>query len=416
MSLSVGGVEITHFNNVQISYQADDYGISGVMSQQLTFDVPQTDTTQLYNYGAAVTFTYANNYGSVDFPTFYIYSRKSGSYTCYDAAMFLEIECSLTEDDAITTDSNGDKYFATTNVINNIIGVSGVSGIDVGSIISGYITLMPKDEVVGKTCRDILSSLAESACGCFYVAADNTIKFIQFGGSSYSAFAPTYYSTVQYGLTKSFSNIVITNGSKQYIYGSSSADAYRVLKIDSIYASSELAGAVITAVQDKSYQAWSSTVLVQSVYAGPFSVVTINGTQLIANYGRLKFSAGCIAELGANSVIESEYTNRIDRTLKTRVKIGETNGNTEMDRDGIKYVYTNENSDGSTTTEKYGMNVEKGGITTYDGIMMSASPKSIQKVSDNEVLYIYDNYSIRVTADGTGDTRTNPTYEVIYND
>lgn len=53
------------------------------------------------------------------------------------------------------------------------------------------------------------------------------------------------------------------------------------------------------------------------------------------------------------------------------------------------------------------------GIMQDEIIRINPRMAKITKVSDNEVLWDYDNCTVRVTADGSGDTRENFKAEVM---
>lgn len=398
-----------HFNNLQISYTADGYGARGVCSQQLTFDVPacdyDDDTVGLFPYGAEVLVSCGT-----DVPVFYVSSRKpSGgrlSFTCYDRAMFTSAKCTLEESDfTAEEDSNGSsnssdtknkpKFASVSAVLANIKSICGFTEIAAGDIIGTKITKCPKDKVFGRTAKEILSDLAEAACGCFFVQG-GVLTFLTFAsGASSALFSADKYSSIEYGLTKVCGSVIMTDGSRTYASGGDT-DAYHTMKISSVYASEELAGAVIGAIQNKSYRAWSCKALV-SAYPAPGAGITFGETVLVTNFCRMKITDyGLYAEMGRNSVQENEYD-----PLADRVQIGEVNGSTKMTRQGIKFV--NENS-----KTEYGFEITEGGITKFDGAMIDGvMPESVEKVSDTEQIISYGNKKYKLTYDVVSGKKTN---------
>lgn len=398
LALSIGGIDVPHFNNLQISYTADGYGARGVCSQQLTFDVPacdyDDDTVGLFPYGAEVLVSCGT-----EVPVFYVSSRKpSGgrlSFTCYDRAMFTSAKCTLeesdftAEEDSSGGDSSSDsdsncssgssnssdkknkpKFASVSAVLANIKSICGFTEIAAGDIIGTKITKCPKDKVFGRTAKEILSDLAEAACGCFFVQG-GVLTFLPFAcGASSALFSADKYSSIEYGLTKVCGSVIMTDGSRTYASGGDT-DAYHTMKISSVYASEELAGAVIGAIQNKSYRAWSCRALV-STYPAPGAGITFGESVLVTNFCRLRITDfGLYAEMGRNSVQENEYD-----PLADRVQIGEVNGSTKMTRQGIKFV--NENS-----KTEYGFEMAGEGVARFAGAILNGMMPTAVKIAED---------------------------------
>ena len=350
---------------------------------------------------------------------FYVSSRKpSGgrlSFTCYDRAMFTSAKCTLEESDftaeeGSSSDSGSDgssdssnssdtntknkpKFASVSAVLANIKSICGFTEIAAGDIIGTKITKCPKDKVFGRTAKEILSDLAEAACGCFFVQG-GVLTFLPFAsGASSALFAADKYSSIEYGLTKVCGSVIMTDGSRTYASGGDT-DAYHTMKISSVYASEELAGAVIGAIQNKSYRAWSCKALV-SAYPAPGAGITFGETTLVTNFCRLKITDyGLYAEMGRNSVQENEYD-----PLADRVQIGEVNGSTKMTRQGIKFV--NENS-----KTEYGFEMAGEGVARFAGALLNGMlPTAVKIAEDGKSLRANYNgkifeYAITEDADG----------------
>ncbi len=395
---------------MQISYCADGVGAKGIICQQLSFDLPACeygDTSGLFPYEAEVVVSC-----SLELPKFYVYSRRPNgvnlSFTCCDRSMFTSKISSVTEDSLYTvltsepadwntnyknyytksengynavTGSNapvftGGKYYSLENggyipvstVINDISNVCGFAYINTGDIIGSAIDKIHKDNVIGKSAKEILSGLAEASCGCFFVQTNNSLAFLPFAGGSFSAkFPVTKHEKIGYGLSKSCDSIIISDGSRIYSSGGSS-DVFHTMKIDTVYASAKLAAAVINEIGEKEYTAWKCGNSLVDSYPAPGSGIEFEGNVLVCNFCKLKLtSGGYFASMGRNDISESEYSSEYTRSLSERVKIGETNGNTKMTRDGVKFVYVNENS-----SEEYGFKAMAGGVTEFAGTILNS--------------------------------------------
>lgn len=427
LGITVGGIEVPHFNNVQIAYSADGVGAKGVMCQQLTFNVPACeygDTSGLFPYRAEVAVSC-----SLELPKFYVYSRKPNgvnlSFTCCDRSMFASEISSITDDSLYTVlssepsdwaqsykkyftksangyssvtgssaptftsgkyyslENNG--YIPTSTVIDDLTHICGFKYISTGDIIGSAITEIHKDNVIGKSAKEILSGLAEAACGCFFVQTDGSLAFLPFASGSFSGqFAVEKHEKICYGLSKSCDSVFISDGSRAYSSGSVS-DVYHTVKIDTVYASQALAGAVINSLKGKEYTAWKCGNSLVNFYPAPGSGIEFEGKLLVCNFCRLKLtSAGFFASMGRNDVSESEYSSEYARSLSERVKIGEINGNTKITRDGVKFVFINENSKSSGGIEEYGFNAMAGGITEFTGSILNSIQPTGKFVTDTE--------------------------------
>ena len=424
IGITIGGSEIPHFNNVQVSYSSDGTGEKGVISQQLSFNVPAAEyliDKGGFPYGTEVIV----NCG-LSLPKFYLYSQKPNgvnvSLVCYDRVMFTSEKLTFTEDsfyNALTSkpsdweknyknyytksDSGyskvtgssaptfeSGKYYSAGNipvssVIENIEAVCGFPSINTGNIIGSVITQLPKDSVYNKTAKAVLSELAEASAGCFFVQSDNSLTFMPFACSSVSAeFTVKKYESVCGGASRNVSCFILRNGDRIYSSGSGSG-AINTMVIDTVLASTDLVGALMNAYSGETYTAWKCGNALVDHYPAPGAGIKFGDSEdaLVCNFCRLKITtSGFFASMGRNDVSESEYISEYSRALSERVKIGEINGNTKVTRDGVKLVYINENEGKS---EEYGFKTSSGGITEYDGAIMDKTmPDKIEKISDTE--------------------------------
>ena len=397
MGLKIDGADIKYFSDVEISYSVSGYGTEGVCSQMLTFSLP--------------TFMYGpddfNRYDPViltaeiiSIPTFYLSDKNpSGnkiSVTCYDRTIFAD-RTVLFSDEDITDDK-----IPLSTVISRIEGKCGFS-VSVGDIIGG-IADVPKDMVIGKTARDILSSLAKAAAGCFAMGTGDTLSFVPFArnGEMFGYAEPEKYSTIVYGMSKTVSVITLTDGSRRYSSGTA-LDPSQELIISTPLVAPSMMKTMIDYYSQKTYQAWGCDNMVLPDYIPLGSSVKFGNLKLPVNYLRAKITAGGMyASIGNNAVSCDGFSSLEDRAIAGKVGIGETNGSTKITRDGVKFVYVNENSE---TESEHGFEVGKNGITSFQGaIMDSVMPKSLVKISDTSRRFVYDgaSYTLSWKKDASG--------------
>lgn len=456
-------MEVKHFNNVQISYSADGIGAKGVISQQLSFNVPAAE------YGSA-----QGLYGSevvvscgLSLPNFYVYSAKPNgvniAFVCYDRAMFTSNILTVSEDSfytALTSEpsnwktgyknyytksddgysavsgssapefSSGKYYsygdISVQSVLDNITAVCGFEYINTGDIIGSVITRMPKDSVLNKNAKTVLSELAEASAGCFFVQENGSLAFLPYVGGSFSAEFPVEkYDRVCYGLSKGCDSIILQNGSKVYSSGGGSG-AFGTMCIDTVYASSALLGALMSGYRGKTYTGWKCENALVSYYPAPGAGIKFGGsdTAFVCNFCRIKLTdGGFFASMGRNEVSESDYISQYSRALSERVKVGETNGNTKITRDGVKLVFVNENKKSraagdSEEVEEFGFKVSSGGVTEFEGVMIDGKmPDKIEKVTNSSgkterrITYGGKTYSLQY--DESDSTKSNITFEEV---
>ena len=404
-------MNIPHFANPEISYTVDGIGLKGVCSQQLSFDLPASeysaDDFNRYDEGVLTV-------PGVSLPKFYISNKTPNGnavkVTCYDRTIFSDKATGIAESD-LTSD-----YMGTSTLISRLENELECS-ISVGDIIA-TIPNVPKDKIIGKKIREILSGLAEAACG-YFAMVSGMLTFIPF---SYDGALHTYvdalkYSNIVYGLSKPVTAITLTDGNRVFSSGTA-LDPAANLDINTVYASSELMGKLVSAYNGMIYRAWGCSHALISDYPPPGGVITFGKTELTANYLRLKITRfGLYASCGGNSVPAEGFSSRTVRELNERVKIGEVNGSTKITRDGIKLVYINENarSSGSSEAEEYGFLVDKGGITQFAGAMVDKiMPQKIERISSTsrKVYYSDKAFLLSWELDGNGN-KCNFSMEVV---
>lgn len=392
-ALTVNGIDIPHFTDLSIKYDVSGYGESGVISVQFSFSVPACeyeDSVAVFPSEAVVILTCSNMLFSV--PQFYITSRShSGgriNFVCCDRTYTVDREILLSED---AFDSDG--YISVTELLGHIMSVCGFSGYsDTSGMLGSVITRAHKDNVYERKCRGVLDDLSAACVGFWTVQGDEgtaemrgTLALIALGGGCYgSMFTAEKYTALQYGGVRKFAKIVVSSGDKSYTSGSA-GNVFGVLEIETPYASAAVAGALYDRLKDYTYKAWECDKMLTDIYPAPSSMITFGSrTDMYANHCSLSLtSSGIYASVGRNAVSEDEvgYVNRTTRAIRQRYRLGDIMSNVQISQNGINYVFQD---DVNNKTEKYGFTVSSGGVTEYDGAMLSNVQPSGQFITSSD--------------------------------
>lgn len=357
----------------------DGYGISGIITPQLSFSVPACeydDTSGLFPAGAQVILTCSNG---IDIPRFYISSRSySGAklnFTCYDRSYTTDREIAI-PDDMYDSDENIEISY----LLNMVMAMCGYIGYSDGSgIIGNVITKAKKSDISGKTCRNILDDLSRACCGVWLLQNDTgtgdvrgTLTLIPVDSGFGAVFTAEKYADVYVGGKKSFSKIVVSNGSDSYAVGSSGS-TFGTLEIETPYASAALAGALYGRLKDYTYTAWNcNKMLTASFIPSPSSLITFGDkTDMCVNSCTASLtSTGIYAAVSRNAVSEDEmdYHNRTERELIMRYRLGALMGNTRITNNGVQLVV---NDKVNNKTKDYGFKMDASGVAEFAGAMVS---------------------------------------------
>ncbi len=371
--------------------------------QKLTFNVPKETSVPL---GAVVSLS-----GAGTVPIFYTYQTSMVSSAvktveCYDCGMFTDADMP-----EITVDSNGCASFS--DIVNAIRTASGLALAYEGAMSTIASLPIPQELFKNRTIREALSALGEAAGGC-WIANTYTVKRLRFKPYLYSYRSTatlTKYSTPAISDdTVSCQRVLLTNGSKVWSTGTGIGNS--ILSVDTILGCDELNRALVanyyTTVQ--SYKGWSCQAKVDG-YIFPWSDVAFGDdgghyhtADCIFNITR----NGIFAQLAAPEMPSNYYTSKISRELAERLKLGETNGNTKINRDGLKFINSNSGTE-------YGFTVTEQGLTSFDGAIMDKTlPTKVEKETDTSKIIYYGNkkYRLSWTVDASGN-KTNFVQEEI---
>ncbi len=322
--------------------------------------------------------------GATIAPTFYISSRRrSGgvvSFKCYDRIVYT--------DQAITVQ---DWLFDNNDAIegSQLVGIIASQCGFAGWGISGSITEVPlvfigKDKVIGRQCRDILNDISAAWCGYFKTSGDDKLIFIPFG-SNYGAGNAMIHTAISEGGEKGpIEQVIMTNSTDTFISGNEGADVFSTIKINTEFASQELASAIFKRIKGYVYHAWQclKCIIDSDISIEIDAKITFgDGSVRIANsIEKTLTPAGLLCSCGRNDVVEDEfnYTGILSREINKRIADGEKLGNNSIITryQGIVHLADEEEKKtkaqiANTAQKRYGYSAATAeGVVKFDGAML----------------------------------------------
>lgn len=395
MILSIDSHDYNTFGDVTIKQQCDGYGISGCSTAQLTFNVtadeyeekkPQNNAVVMITTGIG---TNAKTY------VYYIASRsKSGgkvSFTCYDRMAFTDCHVNI---ESVPFDESG--KISASELVTTIAGICGINNVDSGISSMGFFGALTfsKTEITGQTARMLLEEISKAWCGYFKVSYSNTLYFVPFGYGTVTGNVFTEYAKITEGFEKGpIAKIKISDGNNTYYAGSSTADIFETLSIDTKFASQELADALMVRTEGTVYQGWNCSKAVVSQNTLPDITADItfyNDSKLsrFSNVVTLNFSAsGVFFSGGANSVTENEfeYMGALSRKIDQCIKNNELLGNrTVMTRyQGLVHLAPENASEAENTSYSYS-EADGNGVVEFSGAMTSKIVPSSAEINEDK--------------------------------
>lgn len=247
-------------DDIKITNNIGGLPTSGICASQMSFSL------DIMVYGGAIPGMSPSAECRIigfDAPTYYITGRSlNGStltITATDRTIFLDLPFNYTSVFS-WQDENGN--VPTNIVLQNLYSQAGFSSFYYGDVASVVPTMPYAD--LNTSCRSILTTLAEAACGTWYCAKDNSLHFFGYG-DWYHTFMlrPNSRTDVQKGLTTGpITGVRMINDStdsgETEIYTSGNfTDILHSIKISSKYATASGCGAVYSRVKDTTYSAFS---------------------------------------------------------------------------------------------------------------------------------------------------------------
>ena len=259
--------------------------------------------------------------------------------------------------------------------------------VSAGGVSSSHIRKLTKQELTGKSCRQALEMLSVPMCGYFYTVAD-ILAFKQWGSAN-SMYTPLKYATVSTGGEKGpILRLVMTGNEEVFDKGSPGADVFNTLKIDTEFATDDLATEIYNRITDYTYTAWQCDKMMFDVAPEIDSDIVLDDITLTANSISTSFTAtGIFCSCGRNEVTENEfdYIGELSRKVAEKISDGEKLGNQTMVTRyqgvihlGEKYV---DNNVTKQNTYAYS-SASKDGVVEFDGAMTSKVVPQAVTVSD----------------------------------
>lgn len=288
------------------------------------------------------------------------------------------------------------------------------------------VTELYYDDIYGKKCREILNLLSENEVGVWYCTNDNRLRFDSFPQSQNSVGIVNGEASKLYihSVKGPFRGVYGKNTATSEIFSAGDGDNFpNILKIKGKKMSLDIAQSVMTRLAGKCFQAfYCGHVRLYSAVQGA-SVFLFDGYEsgLVSCVTTVYFGGYEVYASAKTSDIcedESDYTDVMGYSVRQRIEESRLYGSTVLTSSGLGFVSKDEAAEAGSfdKAEKYVFSAAKKGITAYSGVMMNKLPQSIQKISDNEVDVVYDSFSMKIRADGSGDTRSNIRWEVTENE
>ena len=343
LAMTINGAAVSDFGSVRISYSCSGDGVSGVCMTCLTFMLPPGAAE--YAGGSAVILS-----GAGTLPDFFISSHTESdggfTYICYDSMM--KLECDLIPDGSAVVwheypDKPGVRDLPISTVCGMIASQCGFA-VNIGTV-STYIPYIGSENLIGRSCRDVLELIARSAVG-YFGFYNGEAYFLPYGSAASIGvpYSIADHEELKNGGTHSYMRLKMSGGGNEYSYGSDSAGA-STLTADTQLASADLCSAAGSRVVGYQYLGFSCPNAFGSevvMFPALVSFSGADGAQLRINYCTADISAaGVFMQLGSNIVSDAyHYTGLIKRELVKRFGDGDIWGNFQISKsDGAAFYY-----------------------------------------------------------------------------
>lgn len=312
--ISVLGSQLENFGNITITRACDGVGMNGLTTSQLSFSVPG----DLYAPRAAT----VEITGIGNLPKFYIATRPMSSgitqVTCYDRMAFADTPFPYSD--------FGSYNVPIANILQKIAAVCGV-GKCVG--VPSWIKEIPMAKLQC-SCADIMTCIADAACGFWRVSYDNNYEFVPFG--SFTAnMTVNEHTALNVGNSYSVQGVQGTDGrGNVYTAGSTALHSYDGIIIDSDLITAEGVAEIWGRAENTEMTAVScEKAIVSSIPEINTLVAFGQGDSYIINNISCSVSAGgIVASLQGNAPSGDEIGTRgiISRKLSNTVRLGKQTG------------------------------------------------------------------------------------------
>lgn len=416
---------------MMITEQCDGYGISGIATTQFKVSVSAEEYAQKPPaQNAAVQF--ACEQLPMLLPKYYIINRvkKGGvvTFTCMDRMIFLDQTVNIAKNQ-FTNDK-----IDTWDVLETIrsqCGFSEVVSLGMGGMtVSDILPKLEKADVYMKSCRSILEVISKACAGFWRCGRQanygtDSLIFHAFGSTPYAVLIDEVaHTAVSYGGEKgAIAGIIVTDGKDKTFFTGNTSDMFTTIQITTPYASEAILGNISQRIMGMTYKAWSCSKIKAST-SGMITMgaqINLGGdvTEICNSVKIMPRAYGIFAEVGRNEVTESEfdYLGAISRQIEQCIKDNEKYGCMMFTRyQGVVFT-ADEVENGETVSKSYGFGTYGGGITEYDGAMVSkVVPSSATWNADKSeavVSYGEKKYKYGIQRDSGGNVTSFTKEEVV---
>lgn len=303
---------------------------SGICASQMSFSL------DVSIYGGAlpgVSSSAECKIGNFTAPTYYVTGRQlEGSVytiTGTDRTIFLDMPFNYTSCQW-EAERSKDNTVSTSSVVQSIASQAGFKGFNYGNI-PEIIPRLPYADLA-TSCRSILTSLSEIACGVWYCGQSDSLQFFGYGDQSavYTPF-PNESTDLQKGISVGpMAGVIMINdstdsGDSEQFTAGYVEDSFRAVKIVSKYATASTCGALLNRIKDVEYTAFTlphcycytyypiGTQVVMNEYDTEFYLAT-NVTIYLSPTGSYASFSG-----DASSEFEWDFSGQLTQQVKNRI-------------------------------------------------------------------------------------------------
>jgi len=338
-------------------------------------------TSDYIGAGANAEVTLTSTDITINLPTFYINSRKKSgniiSFSCLDTMM--------KTDQPLNANYMPDNTISVGNLLADIATQCGF--VSAGGVPSSHIRNLTKQELTGKSCRQALEMLSVPMCGYFCTVSD-ILAFKQWGSAG-ATYTPLKYSTVSTGGEKGpILRLIMTGNDEVYDKGGTTADVFNTLKIDTEFATDDLAEEIYNSIADYTYTAWQCDKMMFDTVPEIDSNIVLEDGTYIANSITTSFTAtGIFCSCGRNEVTENEfnYVGELSRKITEKISNNEKLGNQTMVTryQGVVHLGEKYDDNGTEKQNTYAYSsASKDGVVEFSGAMTSKVVPQAVTVSD----------------------------------
>ena len=405
------------FGNIKFTHRIGGFGESGISTGQLEFDIYDT----YGQYGRALlegvpVRLEEKNSRCAPSRNYYISKRTISKHICHFTAYDIMSNTEKKFDPSALSLFSDDEFIPCGNVLEEIKRQCGFTSIGASA---GDLNLIryKKDMLTNRTIRSILEEIAVSMCGVWIASDDNGAVLSCLGEPYDHICTPENYSEIDYQGMQQITELICRNSEsgnvREYSYGGQYGT---VIEIESPFVAnnSGLDYAVWSRIGGYIYQGRNVEKAILTEFIPASCRVYFGEEQLLANNVEISVdSCGIFASLSCDPQSDEmwKYDDYTQRQINNRVEFDKTAGNVQINNEkGIVFVNKNKTAsialDNNSEIEKYGFNVDAGGITEYDGAIVSNTVfEKAEKVDANTVVISYANnikYKYTAEKDASG--------------